>query len=230
MLAFAIVLSAVPSFPIPPNEAERLLREMDAKIAAAESIRIDFVINDNNNKDKKLTDGFLVIAKRNRMHCEMIGMVAGSVVSDGKRMVIVRGPSETKSLVPPEWFNQTLQNWLGRGGTFMSFSRLLEYVEMKHEKAPDAKLAPQVGNTRMLPSDDYEGVKAQVVEYDLTWPKVTGDADTARVRVWIDASTKLPLRRTMKFKMNSEEQTFTATHVKFELNPKTDEKLFELPK
>jgi hypothetical protein len=82
----------------------------------------------------------------------------------------------------------------------------------------------------MLPNEAFNGVKARVVEYDLAFTKLIGDVDAAKVRLWIDPTTKLPLGRAMTFKFGTEEKTYTATHTKFVLDPKFDSKRFDLGK
>jgi outer membrane lipoprotein-sorting protein len=93
-----------------------------------------------------------------------------------------------------------------------------------------------VSNVKLLPDEEVGGVKARVVAYDLTW-KAFGTPDTVKMRVWIDPKTKLPLRRTMTVKLPAvgqpgagvKDAVYTAVHKKFEINPKLDDKLFELP-
>ena len=232
MFAFSLVLSTIPSFPFPPIEAELLLREMDARINAAKTIRIEFTIDDSHvGKEQRLTQGSLVIADRNRFRYELKGTITANVVSDGKRMVSVFAkPPEKKSQLTPEWFNEVLKSWLGRGGTFVSFGKVLAYAEASVGNQPGEEAGPRVSNARMLPSEDLNGVKARVIEYDLAWPKILADIDAAKVKVWIDLKTKLPLRRTMTLQFGSEEKRYVAIHAKFELNPVLDDKQFELSK
>jgi outer membrane lipoprotein-sorting protein len=87
-----------------------------------------------------------------------------------------------------------------------------------------------VTNARMLPSEDLKGLKAQVVEYDLAFSNLIANVDTAKVRLWVDPKSKLPLRRTLTFKFGTEDKTYTAIHTKIEVDTKLDQKLFELPK
>lgn len=232
MFAFALVLSTVPAFPVPPSEAELALRQMDAKIVAAKSLRIEFTIDDSTvGKEQRLTVGTLVIADRNRFRYDLTGNIVGKTVSDGKHLVSVFAePREKKPQLTPDWFNEVLKGWLGRGGTFVSTGKALEYAEKSIGDAPGAKAGPRCSNARLLTSEKIDGVEAQLIAYDLAWPNMVGDVDAAKVRVWIDAKTKLPLRRTMTFQFGTEEKIYTAIHTKFELDPALDEKLFELPK
>lgn len=232
MLTLTLLLSVMPSAPPSPNDAEHLLAEMDAKIATAKTIRIQFTIDDSNADTKqRLADGTLVISTRNRFRYDLTGNVTAKVVSDGRQLVSVFAkPAEKKSQLAPVWFNDILKSWLGRGGTFISCGKILDYAHASAGEQPSDKVGPKTSKARMLPDEDVNGIKARVVEYDLAFPKMLGDMDAAKVRVWIDPKTKLPIRRTMKFRFGSEDKTYTAIHTKFEIDPKLEDNLFELPK
>lgn len=232
MLTLTLLLSVMPSAPPSPNDAELLLADLDAKITAAKAIRIQFTIDDSNADTKqRLADGTLVISTGNRFRYDLTGNITATVVSDGKQLVnVLAKPAEKKSQLAPVWFNDVLKSWLGRGGTFISCGRILEYANASIGEQPSDKVGPKTSKARMLPEEDVNGIKACVVEYHLAFPKMLGDMDAAKVRIWIDPKTKLPIRRTMKFRFGSEDKTYTANHIKFEIDPKLEDKLFELPK
>jgi len=205
---------------------------MDARITAANAIRIEFEIrNDTPGKGDQVLNGSLILGERNRLRFEQSGWMTAMAVSDGRRTVtVVVKPDEKRSQETPEWFNEVLKRWLGRGGTYISTARAFEYLDSSDRPGPVD--APQVSNVKLAPDEEVGKVKARVVEYDLKWvkhPAVDG-ADTARVRVWIDPKTELPIRRQMTFRVEDKDETYTATHTKFELNPKLNDKLFELPR
>jgi outer membrane lipoprotein-sorting protein len=231
MFALVLTLSTVPAAP-PSNEAELLLREMDAKFTAAKSIRIEFTIDDSvDGKPQRLTEGTLLIADGNRVRYDLTGTITATVVSDGKQLVsLFAKPLEKKSQLTPAWFNDVLKAWIGRGGTFITFGKVLEHASKSVGEEPGDKFAPHVTNARMLPSEDLKGLKAQVVEYDLAFSNLIANVDTAKVRLWVDPKSKLPLRRTLTFKFGTEDKTYTAIHTKIEVDTKLDQKLFELPK
>jgi outer membrane lipoprotein-sorting protein len=231
MFALTLLLSTVPSAP-PTNEAESLLREMDGRIVAAKSLRIEFTIDDSaDGKPQRLTEGTLLIADGNRVRYDLTGMVTANVVSDGKQLVSVFAkPLEKKSQLTPAWFNDVLKAWIGRGGTFITFGKVLEYANKSVGEEPGDKVGPRATNARLLPSEKLKEIKVHVVEYDLAFTRLIADVDAAKVRVWIDPKSKLPLRRTMTFKFGTDEKTYTAIHTKIEVDPKLDPKLFELPK
>jgi outer membrane lipoprotein-sorting protein len=232
MYAFALLLAAGPAAPPAPSEADLLLREMDATITAARALRVEFEIrNDRPGKGEQVLKGSLVLGERNRLRFEQTGWLTASAVSDGRRTVIVT-PDERRARETPGWFNDVLKGWLGRGGTYVSVAKAFDLLDGPSVQRPGPADGPRVTDAKVLADEQAGGVKCRVVEYDLAWvehPAVSG-ADAARVRVWIDPRTHLPVRRTMTFPIADRADTYTATHTSFEIDPKLDDKLFELPK
>ena len=246
MYALALVLAAGPAA---PSDADRLLSEMDAAVTAARTLRIDFEIRtppnflrlSDRSTPAKSFNGSLVLGDRNRFRYELHGDFPGLLVSDGTRLGGTWiGMGYPPGDIPlPAWHNEVLRAWLGRGGTLLSMIGMSQVLTSRPVAGPGPGDGPRATNARLLPDEDVRGVKARVVEYDLTWvgPGLDPASGTqpTRVRVWIDPKTRLPVRRTMtptagRGEAADPEQQFTAIHTKFELDPKLDDKLFELPK
>ena len=68
--------------------------------------------------------------------------------------------------------------------------------------------------------------EAQVVRYNLF---LRGKVKLS-VRVWLDAETKLPLKRVTTIPGKGAQITVTETFTRLTLNPKIEPKAFELPK
>ena len=231
MFALALVLATVPA--APPSDAERLLSEMDAKITATKALRIEFEIRKIAERadEEQPLKGSLVLGTQNRLRYEVTGWLTSSVVSDGKQLQsVVVNPAMRKTQPMPEWFGDTLRAWLGRGGTFVATGRLLDFVADPDASPPGTEDGPRLSNAKLMSDEKVGAVTAKVVEYDLAWEKLPTTATTARVRVWIDPATKLPLKRTMTFPFGSKSESFTAVHTKFEIDPKLDDGLFALTK
>ena len=216
-----------------PNEGEQLLREMDAKIIAARSIRIEFTIA--SHQGSQLLQGSLLLAERNRFRQELKSMDGppSIAVSDGRQVVGRPGIGREGAMFPnaplPEWHNQALQSWLGRGGTFLSLMAVYEQVGQRGGAKPEATDLPRTTSAKILPDQKINGLTARVVEYELSWTMPPAELRSAKVQVWIDPAKKVPLRRTMIFQGKTSQDMLIATHTKFELNPKLDDRLFELP-
>jgi outer membrane lipoprotein-sorting protein len=65
----------------------------------------------------------------------------------------------------------------------------------------------------------------QVVQYNLDLKE-----GTAKVSLWIDTKTNLPVKRELTVDDNGKNFQITETISAFDVNPKLDPKLFELPK
>jgi hypothetical protein len=200
-----------PAFPFPPSEGERLLRDMEAKIVAAKTLRIDFEIETppgflnftgRSGPPTKFT-GSLALGDRNRFRYELKGPFPGILISDGRRIGGEWLPMNTGRGDPtlPDWHNEVLRQWLGRGGTLMSMLAMSQVLGAKPIERPAPTDGPRTRKIRRLPDEDVQKVKAHVVEYDLTWAGAALDLgvreQATKVKVWIDPKTSLPIRRTM---------------------------------
>lgn len=223
------VLVLIASSTLPPSEAETLLREMDKKIAAAKTLCVEFEVR---LRGEAVARGSLALADGNRFRNEFAvgtGAPPRVLVSDELRMSGSAAGRPTAVTVPA-WHNEVLRSWLGRGGTFLSMSAAARLVDKGTATRPGPADGPHVSRARLLADEEVDGVKARVVEYDLNWNALPSGFRVAKVRVWIDPGTKLPVRRTMLFGGKSGGETFTAIHSKFEIDTEIEEKRFELPK
>jgi outer membrane lipoprotein-sorting protein len=230
MIAYTLTLCAA-LLTARSGEAELLLHQMDETIRAAKTLRIEFEITGTEHESWFPLRGSLVLADRNRYRFEWrtTGGPEDLTVGDGERigtrgLLKFRGPEFRPQ---PDWHNEVLRSWLGRGGTVMS-ALVMEVLKTADGRVPGPGVGPCTSKARLLPDEEVNGVKARVVEYDLTWPRLlpADPSKPIKVRVWIDPKTKLPIRRSMA----DGTHRFTATHTKFELNPKLDDVLFVLPK
>jgi outer membrane lipoprotein-sorting protein len=231
MFVSTLVLVLAQVAPSPAAEAEQLLREMDQRITAAKTVRIEFEIQKNGGTDETKHKGVLLLGPGNRMRFETAGWQTTTAVSDGKQLVTVtESPAQRTARAVPGWFGEAFRSWLGRGGTFVSAAKILEYLEKPDAPRPDAEDGPKAANVRRLPDEKIGGVTTRVVEYDLTFGRKPEEAGPVRARVWIDAATKLPVRRSMTFPAGAKLESFTATHTKIEVDQPIGDDRFRLPK
>lgn len=234
MFLLPLILSGA-VLPILSLAAEALLREMDAKITAAKTLRIEFELWGEG--DKPWVKGSLAIAERNRIRCELQfrnePQPTAVLVGDGKRRSIVSG-DKAEILPMPDWYTEVVKSWLGRGGTYLSLWKVEQFrARTPVGKKPGPGSGPKLSNVRLMPDEEVNGVKCRVVGYDLAGEK--DDLPDAHGRVWIDPKTKLPVRRELDFGFGvpgarTKARPSTAVHTKFEIDPKLDDKLFEIPK
>ncbi|HSQ58224.1 MAG TPA: DUF2092 domain-containing protein [Gemmata sp.] len=215
-----------------PNEAELLLNEMAARIIEAKSFRVEFAVEmEQDGQDTKVAQGWLVVAEGNRFRYDvLVGKERTIMVGNGKKFTLLRkgdGGAVPQTSPLPAWHNEVLKSWLGRGGTFLSLLTMSEVLNKLRKGKPGTDDSPNATDAKLLPEEHLNGIKTRVVEYQLSWTLAAEGLRNATVQVWIDPKTKLPVRRTMVFK-DSSGQKFTARHARFEINPKLDDKMFEL--
>jgi outer membrane lipoprotein-sorting protein len=228
LLALAAVCSA------PPADGEQVLADLDKKVTAAKTVRIEFEVNqESGGLTNLLASGVVRIDDRNRFRTEIDFHTDGRrgrevTVCDGTTAVRLTGPSPAelkpagKRAVPP-WYTTAVRERLGRGGTFLAVELLAQHATDPKAARPGAEAAIQTDKAVLGPAaEKINDVECWVVDYELT----AGGGLTAKARVWVDQKTGLPVRRRLEALGN----VFTATHAAFALDEKTDDKLFELPK
>jgi outer membrane lipoprotein-sorting protein len=233
MFASTLLLAAACS--APPADGEQVLQDLDRKITAAKTLRIEFEVNqESDGLPRLLASGVIRVAGKNRFRTEIDFHSEGQsshqvTICDGTTAVRRTGPSpaelrQTEKRAVPPWYTSALLDRLGRGGTFLA-------VELMWQQAKDPKAGRPGGGLAFVTDkialgaapEKLKEAECWVVDYDLT----PGDGNpTAKTRVWVDRKTGLPVRRRMEV-LGS---VFTATHSAFAIDEKMDEKLFELPK
>jgi outer membrane lipoprotein-sorting protein len=244
MLAPLLLLLAVPS--AEPNEAEKLFRQMEAKVAKATTVECTYKVESNKVEfamrtvqvrlEGKIT---LLLGEGNRVRMEMSdesgGMKGKSmVIADGTKMKAVGegDPVQPREDVP-KWLGEAMRAAVARSGvvsTLVLTSRgPADLADLKKEFKIDEHF--RVGGFRLGKKEMVDKQEAQVVEYTLTlkMPKNEGmfGEGTFGVSVWIDTKTQLPLKRVL---LRGNGWKFTETYTKLEVDGKIAPKQFELPK
>jgi len=216
----------------PPADGDEVLQNLDKKLLAAKTLRIEFEVHqESGGLSNLLISGVVRIADKNRFRTEIDYHNDGGrrevTIGDGTTAVRLAGPSPAelrhtdKRAVPP-WYTAAILERLGRGGTFLSFE--LMWQEAKDPKAakPGAELNFLTTNVALGTPEKVKDVECWVVNYDLA----VGGSLTAKTRVWVDPKTGLPVRRRVEALGN----VFTSSHSAFAIDEKIDDKLYELPK
>jgi outer membrane lipoprotein-sorting protein len=238
IVALGLLAAAlVPAVQAQENEAEKLFREMEKKVTSAKAVRVA-------SDDKVHVPGIrqkwmLVFAEGNK--CRLAGTVESQgkavkvfTISDGAKLLSTeRG---TPMLVRPKEdapkdLTNMLQGSISRCGMsvqFFAFGKRLHWLTELDGKKQGFKIDEDFKVTDFA-LGDKEKVgehEAQVVRYNLFLREVK-----LSVSVWLDAKTKLPLKRVTKFPDKGEQKlTVTETFTELTLNPKLEPKAFELPK
>jgi len=232
MFASTLFLAAVCS--APPADGDQVLQDLDKKITAAKTLRIEFeVYQESGGLTNLLASGVVRVAGKNRFRTEIDfhGDAQSRhevTVCDGTTAVRRTGPSpaelkESEKRTVPSWYTSAVLDRLGRGGTFLAFELMWQQAKDPKADRPGGGLAFVTTNVALGTAEKVKETECWVVDYDLA----PGDGNPmAKARVWVDQKTGLPVRR----RMEALGSVFTATHSSFAIDEKMDDKLFELPK
>jgi outer membrane lipoprotein-sorting protein len=199
------------------TEAEKLFRQMEAKLSKAQTLECTFATR----LDPKGTfKGSLTFAEGNKARVEVTGEVDRAakytVVSDGTKIVrlVDAGVPEQVNEIKPQALREEILRSFGLVGGFA----VLEFSFAKDKV--------KVSGFKLGKKEKLDGREAQVVEYEMTLRKTT-----ISTTLWLDAKTTLPVKRVVRVdKGGGDNYTATETYTKLTLDEKIDAKKFELPK
>jgi outer membrane lipoprotein-sorting protein len=227
MLLPLVVLLVAPA--AEPNEAEKLFREMEAKVTKAKNVECVYEAKAEFGKGTGSVKGTLLIGEGNKVRVEVDGEFAGmkdkrTSVSDGTKGVLDIDKN-SPALSVPKWLHEAHRAAITRAG-------LLEpafVVQPPGQKDTEFQLESkyQVADFKLGKKEKVGEQEAQVIQYTL---KATGTRVTFAVSVWVDTKTQLPLKRVLSGMMGDQKITVNETFTKLDLDAKIDPKQFELPK
>jgi outer membrane lipoprotein-sorting protein len=228
MLAPLALLLVVPG--AEPNEAEKLFRQMDAKLMKAKAVECVMEARTQEGEKRGTVKWRALVAEENKVRMEMDGDLFGmsgrlTIVGDGTRGWLVgKGePKEVKNY--PRWMGDSVRASIARSGMMVHFLLTSEGPPDKDFKV-DEKM--RVTDFKLGEKEVIDKRESQVVQHTLTL-KLPKEVQ-AEVTVWIDTMTQLPLKRVLTATVDGKKVTVTETYTKLELDGKIDPKQFELPK
>jgi outer membrane lipoprotein-sorting protein len=225
MLAPLVLLLVVPG--AEPNEAEKLFREMEAKLTKAKTVECTYEAKIEAPETAPIKSGTakgaVLLGEGNRFRMEA-PFESGKLtfVCDGKKMAIISDDNAQKNPVG-EGGREELRVTVARGGGTVFFTGNSPLFSIPFDgRSFEEKL--RVSDFKLGQKEMVDKQEAQVIHYHL------GKKGTAEVKVWIDTKTHLPLKRVVAEGEGDEKVTFTETYTKLTIDGKIDPKQFELPK
>jgi outer membrane lipoprotein-sorting protein len=227
IVALGLLAAAlVPAVQAQENEAEKLFREMEKKVTSAKAVRVA-------SDDKIAASGIrlkwmLVFAEGNKCSLEGTFESEGKTlkeftISDGTKLLSTqRGTPRPKEDAPKDLTNM-LQGSISRCGMSVQWLTGLDGKKQGFKIDKDFKVTDfALGDKEKV--GEHE---AHVVHYNL----FLRNKVKLSVSVWLDAKTKLPLKRVTTIPDKGKQKvTVTETFTQLTLNPKLEPKAFELPK
>jgi outer membrane lipoprotein-sorting protein len=223
-----LALVAAPAY-AQDKDAENLYRAMEKKTRSAKTMHFVFDGEATGMGLKGSMKGEVHLAEGEKANITIQGNFGGNamnmtVISDGKKVYAkVNENVDVKDNDPKEKHVEQALGMVARLGILAAFRSI------RGPGAEDSdidKFAPikdfKLGAKEKLGKQD-----TPVVQYEVNLP----DGVSAKVSVWIDTATRLPVKREMAaLKGGNEEMRITENYTTFTVDGKIDPKLFELPK
>jgi outer membrane lipoprotein-sorting protein len=232
-MRFALLAVLVPAFAVQGNDAEKLFRDMEKKIAEAKSLRVASDIDVKDKREGGTLKSSLALAPGNKVRMTMKGKGGGKeveieVVSDGNKLhAHMTPPGDSKQQKVPKNLHILMSKMISRTG---HLGGALIIRGSGRPGAPQEATDPEklfgVKDFTMGAAAKVNGRDAKVLHYQID----IGGKDSAKVTLWVDAKTLLPLKRLIVPEAKAEDVQVTETYTELQLNPQLDAKTFELPK
>jgi outer membrane lipoprotein-sorting protein len=222
MFSAVLVSLAVSLGSVQENEAEKLYRALEAKIAAAKVVK---VAGETVTPAKGSIEATLLFAQGNKAKGRIVlstdkkPVLDCSLFSDGKRMKLSVKPGiDTTKDAPGH-----LHELLARGGCRMGVMVLLfPFNKDEAVRGPDALMQLPLSDFRLGQNEKVAGREARVIHF-----RVAGTEGFAQT-LWLDAKTLLPLKRSLI--QEGVKEGMTEVYREFTLDPHVDASVFELQK
>jgi hypothetical protein len=233
------------------NEAQKLFRQAERNLLAAKTVRVEFDLKTGKDEGGWQGKGLLVLGEGDTARIDGKGSADNlkstepSRIGDGRKVHTFLAGEKPKIEDSPKELGKALRGLLTRPGILMDF----DVITSKNAPTKIFK----VSKFKLGPKDKLGEIEAQIIEYTVLvagrgerseiGPKVSLWAGVGMfgfpvkkpvevpVKLWIDtkasAAAKLEIRWAPAVAESHREYTET---LRFTINAKVDEKLFEPPK
>jgi outer membrane lipoprotein-sorting protein len=211
-----------------PNEAEKLFRDMEKKLASAKTMEVAFDAKVEGGQGAQ-QQGTLLFASGNKCYLEMSGNLGSKnakavMISDGAKMITSDGAKILKVHDVPKDLTDRLRASISRTGFLFAWFFSTKGPDDKQEFRIDEDY--KVSDFVLVKKEKIGDQEAQVIRYALALPETNYSIS---VSVWLNVKNNLPLKRVTTIKgVNT--GIFSETYTKLALDPDLDLKKFELPK
>jgi outer membrane lipoprotein-sorting protein len=230
-MRFALLAALVPAFAVQGNDAEKLFREMEKKIAEAKSLRVASDIDIKDKREGGTLKSSVALAPGDKLRLTMKGKGGGKeldveVVADGDKLhVRMTPPGKSEQVAAPKNLHALMSKVVSRTGSVGAFF-IIRLVAPGASSEPDPEKLFNVKDFKMGEAAKVNGRDAKVLHYQIDIER----QESANITLWLDAKTLLPLKRVIVPEEKGKGTQITETYTEFTLNPKFDAKTFELPK
>jgi outer membrane lipoprotein-sorting protein len=217
------------------QSAQELYEAMEQRLAKADALRFNFESEFQQGGVTFKQKGALLLAAGNRMHLALETRAETPegkqqttttlLVSDGKKLAgksNVGGMAQTETGTADTHLCSSVVRYVSRHSLWFALALV--------KKLPDPKVVSllTVSGFKTVGKEKVDKREANVIEYQLA--AFPGAKDTTTWRLWLDAETNLPLKRTFADTKDGKTVRITETYNAWELNPKVTAEAFDLPK
>ena len=217
------------------NEAEKLFRDMEKKIAEAKTLRVSYESKITGMSMLRVNHvkGKVSLSEGNKTTLEEMlkgerDVITIKLIGDGKKLKTVWVNPPGKEFVEPlpKHFNANLRTGLSRVCVFVTVL-MTESEPGRKRKELDLSKMFQASSFKLGGTTKLAGREAVLVEYQL---KAPGGKMPIQAKVWIDTKTHLPLKRELLEKAGNRLSTIVETYSSFTLGKRGGGKSSEPPK
>jgi hypothetical protein len=209
--------------------AEKLYRAMEKRVRAAKSLQVALDGEVDSQAIKGTVKATIYATQGNKSRMEIDFDIDGKAdkllfLTDGKARYTKQGDKGTLDPNPKraEQEGKLVPGTIARIG--ITGAIMMGRATAGEEKEVDLDKDAPVTNFKLGAKEMVGDKTAQVVTYKLDF-----DGTSAKMSVWIDTKTQLPLKRVVAVDLDSQMLRITETYSTFAIDPKLDPKLFEIP-
>jgi outer membrane lipoprotein-sorting protein len=214
------------------GDPEKVVSRMEKQLAEAKTLQVTFEAEHTagGKGDFGLFKGTLTVSEGNKVHLDGVFWNDGKptdpwkVISDGTNL---KSQGVYKASKPtPKRLADDYRSSLTHGGY------LLVAFYLSSTAPKEAWPIFRASDVKLERKEEVGKRKAIVVVCKLTPTERAAFPGKDRVfseTLWIDVDTQLPMKRVVTYSMGGKKSTFTESYSTFDLAPKIEAKLFELP-
>jgi outer membrane lipoprotein-sorting protein len=230
LVLILVVLIARPAV-AQDKDAEKLFQKMDSKLRSAKTLQCQFDSTLTIGDEKVRLKGTLTLGEADKLRLESeikLGDKAGKIllVSDGTRL------ASKDSSDPKKDQTKEVPKALGAHARVMlphyGIGILLNSLNRPRYRAASPDL-DQVSEFKLGVKEKLGKRPTQQIEYTVTRKIDVVSPPKARVKVWIDLESGLPVKLVAMHE-DADITAGTETYAEFKVDEKVDEKVFKLPK
>jgi hypothetical protein len=206
------------------NEGEKLYRGLEKAVGQAKTVRVAFTSKImKGDKEAGHFKGVVDLGEGDKASVEVKSEKEGKdftlkVTSDGKMLKVVTTPPAGDKEEPlPKNFGKMVRSAISRVGP--TGAMLMAHPKGPGQEDPDLEKALRVSDFKLGENARVEGREARVIAYKVSF---MGEERMA-VKLWLDARTRLPLKRELTPEKEGENVRIVETYSEFKLGQKGKE-------